>query len=491
MAGTNSNGDRADRTTLVAALSSPDAYAHDVEQPIQVIETHISHLFLTGEYAYKVKKPVNLGFVDYSTLDLRRRFTELEFELNRQISPDVFLGIEPVVALPDGGFRVGGEGNPVEFALKMRQLSANRTFSNLLENDEIGPGEIRDVALLVARFHSAADAMDADSPLGGVEAMREVTADNLSVMGRFVGVTSDEDDLDDVSAYTSAFLDVNSDLLESRKAQGFVCDCHGDLHAGNLFLDHDGIHVIDRIEFNDRFRFIDVASDLAFLAMDLNHAGRGDLADVLIDSYVDETGDTGLPALLPFYVMHRSCVRCKVTSLLLDDQGEISESRRQEIIREASSYGLLAADTVASERPQAVYLMSGLMGSGKSTMADELSRRWGLERFTSDVVRKTLVGIDPQRVSDEDRREELYATEMSDRTYAEMIRLGGDALERGCSVLLDAAFIKRHHRADALVLAKDQGVPLYIVEVRAPDPVALARLRQRYESGESPSDGKP
>lgn len=491
MAGTIPDRTHDERLALVEALSGPDAYAHDVHQPVQVIETHISHLFLTGSYAYKIKKPIDLGFVDYSTLALRQHFTELEIELNRRISPDVFIGVEPVVALPGGGFHVGGDGEPVEFALKMRQLPSDRTFSALLNNDEIGPAEIRDAARFVARFHSGADVVKSTSSLGGVEAMRAVTDDNLSVMGRFVGITSTEDDLDDVSAYTSAFLEVNSDLLESRKERGFVRDCHGDLHAGNMFLDSDGIHVIDRIEFNDRFRFIDVASDLAFLAMDLIHAGRKDLADVLVHAYVAETGDTELPSLLPFYVMHRSCVRCKVTSLLLDEPDEGPDGRRRDVITEASTYGRLAAQTAASERPQAVYLMSGLMGSGKSTMADELSRRWGAERFTSDVVRKTLAGIDPLRVSDESRRDELYASEMSERTYAEMIRLGGEALERGKPVLLDAAFIKHHHRAHAITMARDHGAPVYIVEIQAPETVTLARLHDRYESGESPSDGRP
>ncbi|MDP6824296.1 MAG: AAA family ATPase [Dehalococcoidia bacterium] len=480
-----------ERAALVEALSSPDAYAHEIDQPIQVIETHISHLFLTGQYAYKVKKPVDLGFVDYSTLELRRHFTELELELNRLVSPDVFLGIEPVISVPGGGYRIGGSGEPVEFALKMRQLPADRTFGTLLRDGEIGPSEIRDAARLVARFHADADVVDATSALGGVEAMQAVTDDNLYVMSRFTGVTSENDDLDDVTAYTSAFLDVNGRLMESRKERGFVRDCHGDLHAGNIFLDHDGIHVIDRIEFNDRFRFIDVASDLAFLAMDLIHSERQDLADVLVDAYVAETGDEELRRLAPFYLMHRACVRCKVTSLLLDELDEDSASRRNMVIEEAASYGRLAAVIVAAQRPQAVYLMAGLMGSGKSTMADELARRWRLERFTSDVVRKTLAGLDPERVSDEAIRDDLYASQMSDRTYAEMIRLGGQALDRGRSIVLDAAFVKRQHRSDAVAMAREHGVPVYIVEILASESVALNRLHGRYTSGLSASDGRP
>ena len=486
-----------ERRALVAALASPDAYAHEVVRPIRTIETHISDLFLTGPYVYKVKKPVDLGFVDYSTLERRRRFTELELKLNRRISPDVYLGVEPVTSLPGGGFRVGGEGEAVEYALKMRQLPADRAFGALLKNDEIGPGEIRDVARLLAKFHADADVVDPASPLGGVDAMRAVTGDNLSVIERFSGVTCERDDLDDIGAYTSAFLDVNGDILESRKARGFVRDCHGDLHAGNLFLlqdghdGHDGIQVIDRIEFNDRFRFIDVASDLAFLAMDLAHAGRQDLADVLVGAYVAETGDEELRRLVDFYVIHRACVRCKVTSLLLEELGESSENRRPDVIDEAGSYGRLAARVVAAQRPQAVYLMAGLMGSGKSTLAGELSRRWDMERFSSDVVRKTLAGLDPERVSEEGIRDALYAGEMSDHTYGEMIRLGGEALRRGRSVVLDAAFVKRRYRSQAVAMARDHGVPAYIVESTVPEPVALARLHQRYVSGKSASDGRP
>ena len=446
------------------------------------IETHISHLFLTAQFAYKVKKPVDLGFVNYSTLALRRRYTELEHDLNSRISPDVFLGVEPVTARPNGGFKVGGDGEPVEFALKMRQLPADRTFSALLRADEIGPEETSGVAHLVARFHSDADVVPSSSALGGIHAMKAVTDDNLSVIARFSGVTCDGDNLDDVTAYTSAFLDVKGDLMESRKARGYVRDCHGDLHAGNMFLDHDGIHVIDRIEFNDRFRFIDVASDLSFLATDLIHSGRQDLANVLVDKYVSETGDEELRSLAPFYLMHRmhrmhrACVRCKVTSLLLDDIADQDASRSTEVIEDASSYGRLAAEVVASQRPQAVYLMAGLVCSGKSTMADELARRWDIDRFSADVVRKKLAGLDPERVSNEVVRDDLYAKQMSDLTYAEMIRLGAEALSNGRSVVLDAAFIKRQHRDDAVTMARAHGVPVYIVETRAPESIALTRL---------------
>ena len=312
--------------------------------------------------------------------------------------------------------------------------------------------------------------------------MKAVTDDNLSVIARFSGVTCDGDNLDDVTAYTSAFLDVKGDLMESRKARGYVRDCHGDLHAGNMFLDHDGIHVIDRIEFNDRFRFIDVASDLSFLATDLIHSGRQDLANVLVDKYVSETGDEELRSLAPFYLMHRmhrmhrACVRCKVTSLLLDDIADQDASRSTEVIEDASSYGRLAAEVVASQRPQAVYLMAGLVCSGKSTMADELARRWDIDRFSADVVRKKLAGLDPERVSNEVVRDDLYAKQMSDLTYAEMIRLGAEALSNGRSVVLDAAFIKRQHRDDAVTMARAHGVPVYIVETRAPESIALTRL---------------
>ncbi|MDA1258570.1 MAG: AAA family ATPase [Chloroflexi bacterium] len=479
------------RRALIASLTSPDGYAHEVERPIRHIETHISDLFLTGRYVYKVKKPVDLGFVDYSTLELRRRFTELELELNRRISPDVYLGIEPITLRPGGGFRVGGDGEVVEYALKMRQLPLERSFGALLRTGVIGPEETREVARLVARFHGDADVVGPTSPLGGVDTLHSVTGDNLSVIARFTGVSCSSDDLDDISAYTSAFLHVNRDLIDSRKERGFVRDCHGDLHAGNLFLDDDGIHVIDRIEFNDRFRFIDVASDLAFLAMDLAHAGKPELADVLVDTYVSETRDEELRRLIDFYVLHRACVRCKVTSLLLDEAEEPAVSRRTEVIAEASSYGRLAAKVVARQRPQAVYLMAGLMGSGKSTLADELSRRWGMERFSSDVVRKTLAGLDPERVSDESVRNDLYARDMSDRTYSEMIRLGAEAIDRGGSVVLDAAFILKRHRSQTVAMARDRGVPVYIVEARVPESVALTRLQDRYASGESSSDGRP
>lgn len=482
------------RAAMVSALRDPAAYPHAVAIPIRVVETHISHVFLTGEIVYKVKKPVDLGFLDFSTLEERRRFTELELELNRRVSPGVYEGIVEVRRDPSGRCAIEGAGEIEEYALKMRQLDDGASLSTCVSSDSNARAAIGKVAGFLANFHRSASRVDPLSRYGTPPTISANAFDNLAVVEPWASRLSIGDAVRAVGAYSSGAAEALENVFAARRTNGFVRDCHGDLHAGNIFPETtpDGdVQVIDRIEFNDRYRYIDVAADLAFLTMDLHHLGHDDLANELVNSYVSSTSDTGLARVLPFYEVYRAMVRCKVAVLQHAQHVDELRSTDSEHAARASSYAALAARLVAAQRPTALFLMAGVAGSGKSSVARELSRRWNITHVSSDIVRKTLFGIAPDRPSEVGVRDALYAKDMSIRTYREMVRQGELCLADRKSAILDATFLRGAHRAKACEAARRRKVPVYQIECRLDDQTAAARLKARYAAGTSESDAGP
>lgn len=493
------------RAELVKSLMEAAAYPHGVEAPVRLIETHVSHLFLTGQYVYKIKKPVYLGFLDFTTLEKRRRFTLTELELNRAISPDVYLGVSEVRRSADGTLRVDGEGEVEEYALKMRQLGEDYALSRLVLTGEAGGREMASLGRYLARFHSRASPAAAHSEHGGPAIVRKLVFDNLAVVGPWATALSLSEQLGRVTTYAKGAVQALGPLIAARKAAGWVRDCHGDLHTENIFLERDrfreqsksgrfAIQIIDRIEFSDRYRFIDIASDLSFLTMDLKRLRRPDLADALVVAYLGGEEDPELRTMMRSYEVYRAMVRCKVAVLRV---AETAGGRPRKLRAEpaeataARDYAGLAAALVAAQRPQAMFVMTGVAGSGKSTVARELAGRWGIRHISSDVVRKTLFGVDPHRPSDPTVRDQLYSPRMSGLTYRELVRQGEDELAAGRSVVLDAAFLKRDHRKRARTVALQRGIPFVVIECRVDSKKAGARLRRRYESGKSESDAGP
>jgi aminoglycoside phosphotransferase family enzyme/predicted kinase len=505
-------------------LLRPDAYPHPVDQSIRLVETHISHLFLTGPYVYKVKKPVDLGFLDFTTLEKRRNVTLEELRLNRELSPDVYQGVFEVRRGGRGRYRVAdtptaggpaeaavgthggavsasaGSGGVEEYALRMRQLEGRHELRRMVMEGTAGTSEIERVGARLAALHRWARPAEAGSAFGDVATVRTITADNLAVIGPWAEALSIAPELARVTAYTRGALEAISPAIARRRAEGRVRDCHGDLHTENIFLvpgarpGEFAVQIIDRIEFNDRYRFIDLASDLAFLTMDLKHLGREDLARDLLSTYLATWADPGAGDVLPFYEVYRAMVRCKVAVLRVAEQvgGSPRRLRREpEQTETAGDYAALAARLVAEQRPIAMFVMTGVTGSGKSTVASELAERWAIRHMSSDIVRKTLFGLDPHRPSDPSVRERLYSPQMSVRTYRELVRQGAREVAAGRPVVLDATFLRREHRARAREEALRLGVPFVLIECRVDRAKARARLRRRHASGTSESDAGP
>ncbi len=473
---------------LARALLRPNAYPERVEQ-VRMAETHVSWLFFTDRHVYKVKKPVDYGFLDFTTLEKRRHFCEREVELNSRLSPDVYLG---VVSITRNGDRLSieGKGEVVEYAVKMRRLPEGRAMNELLKRGLVSAGDVRALAARIADFHARAASGPEITRLGDLAVVRENVEQNIEQTAPYVGVCLSEAQFDDLVEYSRAFMDARAETFNRRASEGRIRDGHGDLHAANVFLDN-GIHIIDCIEFNDRFRCGDVAEDIAFLAMDLDFYGRTDLSSEFVVAYVEASGDPGLLELLDFFKVYRAWVRGKVTAFRLNDSS-LPEGERGRIQDAAKSYFDLAHSYAKQAIPRPLLiLMTGLMGSGKTYLSERLAARWQMAHISSDVTRKALAGIGSTERRYEDFGKGIYSPAFTRRTYDAMLEQARERLRGGESVILDASFSKRDERQQALDMAKDVGAAALVVECAAPDDEIARRLTRRVEGREpTASDGR-
>ncbi len=324
---------------IVEAMSKPETYPQPTDK-IELIQTHISFVFLIDNYVYKIKKPVNFGFLDFSTLEKRKMYCEKELALNRRLCPEIYLSVVPITNQA-GGLKLGGDGEPVEYALKMNRLPQECIMTYLLWEGKISRETIDELAKTVAKFHSEALTNEQISEIGGINTVKFNWDENFAQTQKYIGQTVTQDDFDLIQTKINSFIADNAALFQSRLEGKRIRDCHGDLHSGNIFVT-DKICIFDAIEFNDRFRYSDVAADVAFLAMDLDYQNRSDLADYFLEKYIGYSKDTELPKLLPFYKCYRAYVRGKVVSFRLDDQN-INQEGKVAATKEASAYMQLAA----------------------------------------------------------------------------------------------------------------------------------------------------
>jgi aminoglycoside phosphotransferase family enzyme len=300
----------------------------------------MSFVFLTGEYVYKVKKPVNLGYLDYTTLDKRRFYCQREVELNRRLCPDAYLGVLPITREGDR-ICIDGGGEVIEYAVKMRRLPREAMMDTLLADNEVTPQMVAGVAQRLAEFHWGAEVI---SGFGDLDTITKNTEENFTQTEKYIGRTITREQYRRIRAYTDGFTAENASLFQKRIADGRIRDCHGDLHAAHICFT-DGICIYDCIEFNDRFRYCDVAAEVAFLAMDLDRYGHADLSQSFVDAYVGESGDKELLTLLNFYKCYFAYVRGKVESFKLDDP-YVSEEEKAKTSDVAKRYFRLAESYV-------------------------------------------------------------------------------------------------------------------------------------------------
>jgi len=330
---------------LIQALLDPRIYP-DSPPKVELVQTQMSFVFLAGDYVYKVKKPVNLGYLDYTTLEKRRFYCQREVELNRRLCPAVYLGVV-AIARQAGRVSINGSGRPAEYAVKMRRLPQEAMLNVRLARDQATPEMLAAVAQKLARFHEKAETNAAISAFGDLNAISQNTAENFNQTGKYIGTTISPEKYEHIRSFSESFLVQNAPLFRRRVSEGRIRDCHGDLHAAHICFGN-GICIYDCIEFNDRFRYGDVASEVAFLAMDLDHYRRTDLSQHFVNAYLTASGDTELKTLLNFYKCYRAYVRGKVEGFKLDDP-YISEAEKKKILAVARGYFALADSYTAPE----------------------------------------------------------------------------------------------------------------------------------------------
>ena len=458
---------------LIQQMLEPSFYPHAVDEaPIRLLQTHVSYVLLTGDYAYKLKKPVNFGFLDYSTLEKRHHFCQEEIRLNQRAAAAVYVGVVPITQTGEK-FQIGGEGEVVEYAVQMRQFPQDALLTSLFEQGQLTESLLVDLAGAIATFHQKAVTNDYIRSFGEVAQIRQSIDENYEQTVSYIGGPQTQQQFDETQQYTDRFFAEQEPLFQQRIQQDKIRECHGDLHLRNICLWDGNLLLFDCIEFNEPFRFVDVMFDIAYIIMDLEARQRRDLSTLFLNAYVEQTGDWEGLQVLPLYVSRQSYVRAKVTSFLLNDPG-IPAAEKEAIAETAALYYRLAWEVTRPQQGQ-IFLMSGLSGSGKTTTARHLAGQTGAIQIRSDAVRKHLAGIPlQQRGSDE-----IYTPEMTEKTYSRLLELGLTLAAAGYSVILDAKYDRQSFRQTAIAQAQAQQIPLRILHCTAPEEILRDRLNAR------------
>jgi len=470
--------------SLIAALMKPSSYNHYVKE-CELIETHASWVILTGTVAYKIKKPVNLGFLDFSSLEKRRFCCEEELRLNRRLAPEIYLRLAPVFGSPEQP-KWTGNGQAIEYAVKMAQFPQEAQLDRALAGGNLQPRHIDAFARLIACFHQQIAIAGTDCSYGDIDHIRKPVQDNFLQIRRHIPDGKILQPLAELEDWTRAGLNALEPVFVRRKSEGFIRECHGDLHLRNLAWIKNTPVVFDCIEFNPDLRWIDVISDAAFLVMDLRDRHQPQLAQRFLNLYLEQTGDYIGLNVLPFYLTYRALVRAKVNAILAMEPG-IGKKLKAEAERDFCNYLRFAKRHAGPGRPQLI-ITHGMSASGKSTLTQPILEHLEAIRIRSDVERKRLVGMKPEADGHAILGEGIYTDEATNRTYARLAELAGQILDAGYSVIVDAAFLKIDQRRRFQRLAAEKQAPYIILECMA----SPETLRQRIvERPKNASDADP
>ena len=465
------------RPVLIERLLDPAAYPHPTFG-IRLVETHISWVILTGPFAYKLKKPVSLGFVDYSSLELRRRSCEGEVRVSGRFAPELYVAAVPITGSAEAP-RMGGDGEPIEWAVKLVQFQESDRLDARFQGGRLTAADCRTLGEAIALVEDRLPVARLGEPWGTPESVLAAAAVNLTAIRTHLPEAAGR--VDRVEEWLRRRLRDAAPLLAARQAGGRIRECHGDLHLANIVL-HDGrMTPFDAIEFSDNLRWIDVANDVAFLTMDLEARSRSDLAAEVVSSWVEAADDHAAVAVMPVYEAYRAIVRASIAAIRA---GQGDEASRAEALRYLDLAERLAV------RPAPVMVVTcGLSGSGKSTVAAALVSALPAVRVRSDVERKRLAGMRPtERPATEAATARVYSESFTRRVYARLAELAGTILDAGCSVVVDAACTKRWQRDLLARAGGDRGIPIIWMAFDVPPEELVARVTRRRSRGDDPSD---
>lgn len=469
------HADHANEPLLIRALLRPDAYGHAVEA-VELVETHISWVLLTGAFAYKLKKPIKLPFLDFSTLERRKRFCDEELRLNRRLAPMLYLDVVPIGGTAENP-RVE-QGPAIEYAVKMRQFPSAAQLDRKLASGTTTAEHLREFAATLADFHAHLEPTPAGTGFGGAPIIIRAALSNLRDLADAVD-DRDLDALGAIGSWTQTQCTRLEEAFTRRKAAGAVRECHGDLHLGNLVHLDGRIVAFDALEFEPELRWIDVMSETAFLTMDLIAHDRNDLAHELLSRYLECSGDYAGLEVVPFYLVYRALVRAKVAAL---------RGRQTHSAPTGSSYLRIAAQLAARPRAPLLAITHGLSGSGKSTVAESLIGSLPAVRIRSDLERKRLFGFSPGADTRSEVATGIYDANASTRTYAVLGEYARIGIEAGFNVIVDAAFLRRTERDAFAALAALTGACFVVLDCRCPETVLRDRIVRRRAARDDPSE---
>jgi aminoglycoside phosphotransferase family enzyme/predicted kinase len=475
-------------TLIQALLTDPACYDHPVAQ-LELVETHISWVVLTGFFAYKIKKPVNLGFLDFSTLALREQDCHDELRLNRRLAVDYYLDVIALTGNPDAP-RINGSGETLEYAVQMRQFPADATLDRLAGRGELNALHIDALAARLARFHlTECERATAESPWGEAALIAQPVAENIQVLAR----CAEADELADLRGWCGVEHARLAPLMRARKENGLVRECHGDLHLANLAWVDGGLVIFDALEFSPALRWIDVISEVAFCYMDLLHRKYAALAARFLNAWLEATGDYQGVELLRYYAVYRALVRAKVAALRVEQGCAARVAEMNECLQLAKQLASIppsASPSFSCPFPlvpsPSLYITHGFSGSGKTTLSQQLLEKLGLIRLRSDVERKRLAGLDACARGGEALG--IYSESFGLRTYQHLAELAEDLLLSGWSVVVDAAFLMRWERDMFRDLAQRVGADFGILDIQVEPEILRERVRRRQAAGSDASD---
>jgi len=461
--------------TLINALRSTLGVA------VEMVETHISWVLLAGDCAYKIKKAVDLGFLDFSTLEKRRFYCEEELRLNRRLAPDLYQEAIPITGSADHPV-LNGSGPAIEYAVKMRRFPQSCLLDQVLLRGELPPETIDAIARKIADFHGRTAVAGNQSPFGTPERTHQPVAENFAQIRPRLQDSEDLVRLGELERWSEREYRARFNALAARKASGMVRECHGDLHLGNMALLDGEAVPFDCIEFSDNLRWIDVISEAAFLTMDLQDRGRPDLARRFLNAYLEQIGDYEGLEVLRYYLVYRAMVRAKVACIRAG-QEELSAGHWTQYRNHIE----LATGFTRHFHPF-LAITHGLSGSGKTTVTQSFLEATSLFRVRSDVERKRLYGLKPEARSGARTGGGIYSAEANERTYRRLAEVVRGIIQSGFSAIVDAAFLKRRERTIFRELAKELNVPFVILDVTAPETLLRERVNQRILHGRDASE---
>ncbi|HPK53999.1 MAG TPA: AAA family ATPase [Smithellaceae bacterium] len=472
---------------LVESMLRPDFYPHHPDA-VELVQTHISYVFIAGDIVYKIKKPVDFGFLDFTDIAKRKFYCEEELRLNKRLAPSIYLDIAPITEDAAGNISLARGEKIIDYAVRMKKLPLDKMLKTLLARGQADEKIMDAVADKVSSFHKAAETGGRIDETGGIATIRCNHEENFVQTSKYIDITIPEYQYRFIKKYAETFLRTEKHLFEKRVAGHKIRDCHGDLHLEHICI-ADEIIIFDCIEFNERFRFSDIAAEVAFLTMDLDFNGYAEQAEAFVKSYIRYSGDSDLNTLINFYRCYYAYVRGKVISFRLD-QKEMPAGERAAVINAAGRYFDLACTYAARLEKPVLILTAGLMGSGKSYQARHLAARLGAQIIRTDVLRKTLLNIKPTEQHYVGFSQGIYSPDISRRTYDKAYEMAASCIESGLSVIIDASFKKSSERENAIKLARKLNIPCYLVECICREEIVKKRLDKRVQDKNNASDGR-